>query len=168
MLLNDDTPTFTHSAYYSTDILDLVFSNTKTIGKIQSMEVSEDFRSDLFSLATVAYELLNLELPYDGLGGRAVTIAGTRTSHFELVLPSKHPSFRWKTTKRARRLTDAIFVNSLAIDPDQRFGTRSDWLSAWDTLHRELQKGTRLTGWQEKLVNGIERVSNIALLKRKN
>lgn len=116
----------------------------------------EDFRSDCFSLSIIAYELLALDKPFDGLGGRAGLLEDALSNPLELVLPSANQTVRNRITKRAANLIDKLFVTSLAFDPDERFATRSQWLSAWDQLYREVGKGSKLNPWQSSLVNGLE------------
>jgi serine/threonine protein kinase len=127
----------------------------------------EDFRSDCFSLAIVAYELLTSEKPFDGLGGRAGLIENVESNPLELALPSANATVRNRITKRAAKLLDGLFASSLALIPDQRYATRSDWLSAWDQLYREVGKGSRLSPWQGKMVNGIEWIKSSFLGSRK-
>lgn len=116
----------------------------------------EDFRSDLFSLSVVAYEMLTLEIPYDGAGGRAglPSVAGEFAETFVplsrlIAEPNRLP-------QHSLALLDELFRISLALHPDGRFATRTEWLGAWDGLHRALQKGSRLTGFQQRLLEVIE------------
>lgn len=104
---------------------------------------AEDFRSDAFSLSVVAYELLTLSIPFGGLGGRAGTpnLASKLGEAYEaptkLICTERLP-------RRVVRLIDDCFARGLAIHPDDRFSTTSDWIAAWDSLHFAMKSGTRL------------------------
>ena len=114
----------------------------------------EDFRSDTFSLAVVAYEMLTLEIPFDGAGGNilpqfAASFSGT------YVPPSKRISQPDRLPKKALELLDELFRVGLGLHPDGRHATRKDWLSAWDELHFALQKGDRLTSFENRIVTWL-------------
>jgi len=118
---------------------------------------SEDFRADVFSLSVVAYELLTLQIPFDGAGGQAGTgnLAARFTPTFVVpsTLISPQPP---RLPSRALALLDEHFRVGLALHPDGRFATRRDWLSAWDRLHFELQKGSRLSSLEQRIVACLE------------
>ena len=56
-----------HTAHREIDASTQPYAAPERIAK----HASEDFRSDMFSLSVIAYEMLTLVLPYDGLGGQA-------------------------------------------------------------------------------------------------
>ena len=116
--------------------------------------VVADFRADVFSLSVVAYELLTLEIPYDGLGGRVTSLSHQSK---RLVPPRELlPSRQGKIPSSAAKLLDDYFQSALHPLPDYRFATRSDWLSSLDRLHFALQKGNRLRPWEETLLSCFE------------
>lgn len=99
-----------------------------------------DFRADYFSLAAVCYELLTLQVPYDGLGGRAGS-ANYRSQADSLYVP---PS---AISPEASRLDqtiwyaiDALLRRALELEPDHRFASGPEWLAAWDSLNDLIQR----------------------------
>jgi serine/threonine protein kinase len=126
---------------------------------------SEDFRSDIFSLSAIAYEMLTLTLPYDGLGGQAGTpklAAKTASSYRD---PSSMIASRGRLTRETVSLLDECVSGGLRLHCDERFATSGQWLSAWDELHLSLKKGSRLSRFEKLLVAGID--SLVRLFSRK-
>lgn len=120
---------------------------------------SEDFRSDMFSLTAIAYELLTLMLPYDGLGGQAGTPQLANKAASAYCDPSRKIPSRDRITSSTLRLLDLCVGGGLKLHPDERFATSSEWLAAWDKLHLSLQKGSRLSRIESIIVAGIDAVA---------
>lgn len=120
---------------------------------------SEDFRSDIFSLTAIAYELLTLTLPYDGLGGQAGTPQLSTKAASAYCDPSRKIPSQGRLTSSTLRLLDSCVGGGLKLHPDERFATSSEWLAAWDKLHLSLQKGTRLSRIETVIVAGIDAVA---------
>lgn len=119
----------------------------------------EDFRSDMFSLTAIAYEMLTLTLPYEGLGGQAGTPALAAKAASGYRAPSDQIASRGRLTGGTLRQLDRCVGGGLKLDPDERFATSSEWLTAWDQLHLSLQKGTRLSRIEAAIVAGIDAVA---------
>ena len=122
---------------------------------------AEDFRADVFSLSVVAYQMLTSEIPYDGLGGQAGSPSFAEEAGKSYRAPSTFSLRSDQLTRAAIERLDHYFLSGLALHPDGRFHTRSDWLKAWDELDRSLKKGERLTGWQKLILAGFERVEKL-------
>lgn len=120
----------------------------------------EDFRSDQFSLSVVAYEMLTLEIPYDGAGGGAGVPAWAKDFEGTWVPPSQKIVTPSRLPQPALAFLDQLFRVSLALHPDDRFAGRSEWLSAWDELHQSLRKGDRLAGIERRLLDWLEQIVN--------
>lgn len=94
-----------------------------------------DFRADYFSLAAVCYESLTQQVPYDGLGGRA-GLSEFKSQSDSLYVPPSQLSRESKTLDtRALRAIDALHAKALQLNPDDRFATGQEWLTAWQTAH---------------------------------
>ena len=122
---------------------------------------AEDFRSDIFSLSVVAYEMLTMQIPFDGLGGRA----GLPNLIDQAAKSYRPPSDFIQAADRLPRETierlDGYFRDGLALHPDQRFGTRADYLSAWDGLQDSLKKGERLTLVEKWVLGGFDALARL-------
>ena len=122
---------------------------------------AEDFRSDMFSLSVIAYEMLTLQLPYDGLGGQAGMPQWASKTSESYRNPSEKTPSPDRLTRHAVQLMDACIGRGLQLHPDQRFANSGEWRAAWDELHRSLQKGPRLSPWKGRFVAAID-----ALIRR--
>lgn len=99
-----------------------------------------DFRADYFSMGVVCYELLTLQIPYDGLGGRAGSIpnAGERDSLY--VPPSTISPEASQIDRSLWQRIDGLLQRAMQVDPDRRFATGQEWLAAWDSLNDLIQR----------------------------
>jgi serine/threonine protein kinase len=131
-----------------------------------AMHASEDFRSDMFSLSAIAYEMLTLTLPYDGLGGQAGTPRLVAKASGSYRDPSSVIPSRGRLTKKTLSLLDNCIGGGLKLHPDERFATSGEWLAAWDALHFSLKKGGGLSRVEEILLSGID--SLLSLFSRRN
>ena len=121
----------------------------------------EDFRADAFSLAVIAYELLTLEIPYDGLGGRAGLPKLSNTSARSYRNPSKLNAQCRRLPKSTCVLLDDCFARALALSANDRFSNVSDWLAAWDQLHDACRKGERLSTVERSIVGFLDTLSSL-------
>ena len=115
-----------------------------------------DFRADIFSLSVVLFELLTLDIPYDGAGGQA-------------GLPENRDEFSGKYQPPSKFITDGhllpagciptldrILAQGLALDPKSRFSDRNNWLRAMDELHFQFREGTRLGFFGRKFLDVLD------------
>lgn len=99
-----------------------------------------DFRADYFSLAAVCYELLTLQVPYDGLGGRAGS-AQYRSERDSLYVPPSSISPEASRLDRTIwKAIDALLERALQLEPQNRFTGGPEWLAAWDSLNDLIQR----------------------------
>ena len=95
-----------------------------------------DFRSDQFSVTVVLYELLTLELPYQGLGGKAgIDDHHASCMRGSLVKPSRLSCERKRVPKRIWSRIDSLVERGLALDADNRYASAQAWLADIDDIH---------------------------------
>lgn len=112
-----------------------------------------DFRADYFSLAVVLYELLTLEIPFDGVGGQA-GLPEFRAAFADKYAPpcTKIADVHLFPTE-CRRALDNVLARGLALDPGRRFAGRSELLSSMDSLFHQFRDGTRLGFVERKIAD---------------
>jgi len=111
-----------------------------------------DWRADYFSLAAVCYEVMTLELPYNGLGGNAGSFTATNESDSLYIPPSKLSRESAKLPRSTWRAIDDLFERALKLDPDDRFNNPSDWLTAWDHVANLAKRPPRLNTLNQWIV----------------
>jgi hypothetical protein len=118
-----------------------------------------DFRSDHFSAAVIAYELLTRQVPYDGVGGRAGR--GDLAAAFagKLIPPSRLAANPEGLPREAWQRLDRVIVRALALDPGQRFATRKACLDELDAIDAFLKLRPQLHPVHEAILTGIDRVA---------
>lgn len=122
-----------------------------------------DFRADHFSLAAVCFEVLTLELPYDGLGGNAGQFANSGESESLYNPPSKLCPEADKIPKSAWKSIDDLFRKALQLDPDDRFTDSRQWLDAWNevaSVSRESPKLNAINQWIIRCLDWFSRGQN--------
>ena len=89
---------------------------------------------DQFPVSVLLYELLTLQLPYGGLGGKAgrpefITRAG------DTLVPPSDISVSCKQLPRSlRNRLDALVLRGLALKPESRYPDHNTWLNHWKEL----------------------------------
>ncbi len=99
-----------------------------------------DFRADYFSMASVCYEILTQQVPYDGLGGGAGAPTYRSESDSLYVPPSKLSREATLLDARVWQAMDGLLGKALRIDRDARFANGHEWLEAWQSVHNLLQQ----------------------------
>lgn len=94
-----------------------------------------DFRADYFSLAVVCYELLTLQVPYDGLGGRAGSVQYRSESDSLYVPPSSISREASRLDRSIWQAIDDLLGRALQLEPEHRFASGPEWLAVWDSLN---------------------------------
>ena len=117
-----------------------------------------DFRADYFSLGVLGYELLTLEIPFDGIGGRAGLPHLRDAFAGKYRPPSQMIPDRDQIPREAVAALDRFFARCLALDPDGRFDNRTACLAAVDELAREYRPGSRLGSFGRVFLTLLDRV----------
>lgn len=126
-----------------------------------SGHAAEDFRSDMFSLSVVAYEMLTLEIPYGRLGGRAGLPKFVAKGKKSFRNPTDMIDKSRPIPMQSLKLLDACIERGLSLESAERFPTSQAWLAAWDELHLALKKGSRLSPLEGWFVRGIESIVDL-------
>jgi len=85
--------------------------------------------SDQFSVSVLLFELLTMQLPYGGLGGKAGRPEIlTRTADI-VVTPSQISSSCKQLPRSLRGRLNALVLHGLALKPDYRHPNHTTWLN---------------------------------------
>jgi serine/threonine protein kinase len=96
--------------------------------ELQNQKTAAGFTADQFSVSAVLFELLTLQLPYGGLGGKAGRPEFSSRAGNSLVPPSEVSPACAALPRSLRELLDRIVMRGLALDPDNRYPDRHAWL----------------------------------------
>lgn len=121
-----------------------------------SSDAIPDFRADIFSLSVVLFELLTLDIPYDGAGGQAGLPENRVEFSGKYQPPSKYITDGHLLPAGCVPLLDKILERGLALDPNARFSDRSNWLRAMDDLLYQFREGTRLGFFGRKFLDLLD------------
>ncbi len=121
-----------------------------------STDAVPDFRADIFSLSVVFFELLTLDIPYDGAGGQAGLPENRAEFAEKHQPPSKFITDGHLLPAGCVSMLDKILERGLALDRNARFSDRSDWLRAMDELLYQLRDGTRLGFFSRKFLDLLD------------
>ena len=111
---------------------------------------------DRFSLSVVLFELLTLELPYGGLGGKAGRPEFISQAERSLVPPSHVSKGCQNLPRSLRDKLDALALQGLAFDPEKRFSNHDEWLNDWQDLSIRFRLKPELSGAESWLTGVIE------------
>ncbi len=111
-----------------------------------------NFRADYFSLAVVCFEVLALQPPYDGLGGRA-GLSKYASQQDSLYVPASQLSREQQKLDRSVWLAiDALLSRALSINPEQRHSNGIDWLAEWDSVVNLIQRPEPVSLWSRLMM----------------
>ena len=102
--------------------------------ELQNGSTPVGFAADQFSVSVLLYELLTLQLPYGGIGGKAGRQEFVTKAADSLKPPSRISAHCRELPRSLRDRLDAITVRGLAINPDERFTDANAWLQEWTEL----------------------------------
>jgi len=123
-------------------------------------ETTADFRSDQFALTVVFYEMLTLDLPYEGLGGKAGASAAIRRSAAHQVAPiqQQFAELKRQCPRSIWNGINGILRKGLELDPAGRYPNASDWLDEIEDVHvaiRHDQRPSRLERGVTQFVSAL-------------
>src|SRR5690606_24998599 len=86
------------------------------------------FAADQFSTSVILYELLTMQLPYGGLGGKAGRPEFIDQTAGALIPPSRLSLACGQLPRSLARLLDRVVLRGLALNPEDRYPDRHAWL----------------------------------------
>jgi serine/threonine protein kinase len=89
---------------------------------------------DQFSVSVLLYELLTLQLPSGGLGGKAGRPEFIARAVDTLVAPSQNSPGCRQLPRSLRDRLDALVLRGLALKPESRYPDHNTWLNHWKEL----------------------------------
>ena len=107
--------------------------------EILTNAVGVNFRADYFSLAVVCYEVLTLQIPYDGLGGRAGLPQYLNQRDSLYLPPSELSREKAKLDRPIWQAIDTLLSHSLQLNPNNRPSAGPEWLANWDSTLETLR-----------------------------
>lgn len=114
--------------------------------------VPVNFRVDQFSLTAVLYQLLTLQLPFEGLGGRAGVGLRSKADGPMLVPASELAEDREKIPRTVWKAIDRVVSRGLAFNPDDRYPTPQAWLDDLDEVALDIK---RPPSESNRLITGV-------------
>lgn len=117
-----------------------------------------DWRADIFGLAIVWYELLTLQIPYDGMGGRAGLAEYRKSFAGKLQVPSAMIPDRDAIPADILRKIDSVVCRGLALNADERFSDRRAWLDELDAVQSAVRSPAALGRRDRWLLSWLERL----------
>ena len=122
--------------------------------ELQNGETPTSLASDQFSVSVLFFELLTLQLPYGGLGGKAGRPEFITRAADTLIPPSQISKTCRKLPRSLRDKLDALVVRGLALNPDERYPDHNTWLNDWQDLSARF----RITPDLPSIENALTRV----------
>ena len=128
--------------------------------EIFDTEIAPHESADRFVAAMIAYELLTLQVPYEGLGGKAGWSQYRNEMTGTLTPPcSQHPD-RNRVPRGAVNSIDAVISRGLDLQQGQRFQTGREWTDAYDKAWFDLNSNVRSSAINERVSAWMAAVAN--------
>lgn len=119
-------------------------------------EAFVDLCSDYFSACAIAYQLFSRQLPYGGLGGKMACLEHANANIAKLIPVSQLCPHRSLMRDEFWQRIDQILAKGLALSAKDRFTKPDQWLSEFESLNALLKLQTKVTPWNEKLLNAMD------------
>ena len=102
--------------------------------ELQCDPIPVTLAGDQFYVSVLLFELLTLNLPYGGLGGKAGRPEFVTRAADTLVAPSQLSSSCKQLPRSLRDRLDAIVLRGLVLNPEERYPDHNTWLDDWKEL----------------------------------
>ena len=123
--------------------------------ELQCDPIPVTLAGDQFYVSVLLFELLTLNLPYGGLGGKAGRPEFVTRAADTLVPPSQISSSCHQLPRSLRYRLDALVLRGLSHNPDNRYPDHSTWLNDWQELLARLRITRELSPIENKLTRVI-------------
>jgi serine/threonine protein kinase len=123
--------------------------------ELQSGDRFVDFRSDQFSVSVILYQLLTLQIPYGGLGGKVGRSEYCAAKVPRLVPPSQISHERQTIPRQVWRGLDRVTLRGLALDPGQHYPTPEAWLDDLREVNLDIQRPRSLSPVHDRLTHVV-------------
>lgn len=118
-------------------------------------DMGVNYRADYFSLAVTCFETLTLQLPYDGLGGRAGLPQNAAGGDSMYMPASELSAERHQLADSTWQSIDTLLRHSLQLNRDLRPRNKSEFLNGWDSAVAACKQATeiqRQTGFWDSIL----------------
>lgn len=110
-----------------------------------------DVRADQFAVSVIGYQLFTGDLPYEGLGGKAGLPQFIEEFRSKLGRPSEKTQDPSRMSREVWRAIDSVLMKGVALDAEERYPGRDEWLGAIDEIYALLRLRPKL-GFLDRLV----------------